>query len=100
MATYVTPEHRNANSYLKDPNRKRSVRSVIVSLFLFFFFLSIFYQIFSSFTFQMLSRKSPIYYPCPAPFSTHSYFLALAFPSTGAYKVCKTQGPLFPMMAD
>jgi hypothetical protein len=26
--------------------------------------------------------------------------LALAFPCTGAYKVCNTKGPLFPMMAD
>jgi hypothetical protein len=26
--------------------------------------------------------------------------LALAFPCTGAYKVCKTKGPLFPMMAN
>ena len=51
----------------------------------------------------MLSRKSPISphspthplpYP-PTPLPTHSQFLALAFPCTGAYK-----GPLFPMMAD
>jgi hypothetical protein len=26
--------------------------------------------------------------------------LALAFPCTGAYKICKTKGPLFPMMTD
>jgi hypothetical protein len=26
--------------------------------------------------------------------------LALEFPCTGAYKVCKSKGPLFPMMAD
>jgi hypothetical protein len=38
--------------------------------------------------------------PHPAPLPTHSHFLALAFPCTGAYKVCKTKGPLFPMMAD
>jgi hypothetical protein len=37
---------------------------------------------------------------CPAPLPTHSHFLALAFPCTEAYKVCKTKGPLFPMMAD
>jgi hypothetical protein len=35
-----------------------------------------------------------------APLPTHSYFLALAFPCTEAYKVCKIKGPLFPMMAD
>jgi hypothetical protein len=38
--------------------------------------------------------------PRPALPPTHSHFLALAFPCTGAYKVCKTKGPLFPMMAD
>ena len=48
----------------------------------------------------MLSQKSPIPSTCPAPLPTHSHFLALAFPCTGAYKVCKTKGPLFPMMAD
>jgi hypothetical protein len=26
--------------------------------------------------------------------------LALAFRCTGAYKVCNTKGPLFPVMAD
>jgi hypothetical protein len=36
----------------------------------------------------------------PTPLPTHSHFLALAFPCTGAYKVCMINGPLFPMMAD
>jgi hypothetical protein len=36
----------------------------------------------------------------PSPLPTHSHFLALAFPCTGAYKVCKYNGPLFPVMAD
>jgi hypothetical protein len=36
--------------------------------------------------------------PCSPP--THSRFLALACPCTGAYKVCKTKGPLFPVMTD
>ena len=31
---------------------------------------------------------------------TYSPFLALAFPCTGAYKVCKSNGPLFAVMAD
>jgi hypothetical protein len=39
--------------------------------------------------------------PSPTtPLPTHSHFLALAFPRTEAYKLCKTKGPLFPMMAD
>jgi hypothetical protein len=36
----------------------------------------------------------------PTPLPTHSHFLALAFFCTGAYKVCKSNGPLFPLMAD
>jgi hypothetical protein len=35
-----------------------------------------------------------------APPPTHSHFLALAFPCTEADKVCTTNGPLFPLMAD
>ena len=48
----------------------------------------------------MLSQKFPIPSPCPALQPTNSCFLALAFPCTGAYKVCKTKWPLFPMMAN
>ena len=43
--------------------------------------------------------KSPLY-PPPTPLLTHSHFLALAFPCTEAYKVCVSNGPLFPVMAD
>ena len=45
-------------------------------------------------------ESPPIHSPHIAPLPTHSHFWALAFPCTGAYKVCKTKGPLFPMMAD
>jgi hypothetical protein len=62
---------------------------------------------FSSFTFQMLSHflvsfpKTPYTLPIPPPPQpTYSHFLALVFPCTGAYKVCKTKGPLFPVIAD
>ena len=48
----------------------------------------------------MLSQKFPVPSPGPAPLTTHSCFLALGFPCTRAYKVFKTKGPLFPMMAD
>jgi hypothetical protein len=44
--------------------------------------------------------KSPPYPPPPTSLPTHSHFLALAFPCTGAYKVCVSSGPLFPVMAD
>jgi hypothetical protein len=43
----------------------------------------------------MLYQKSPIPSPCPAPLSSHSHFLALVFPCTGAYEVCNTKEPLF-----
>ena len=48
----------------------------------------------------MLSRKFPILSLCPAPLPTHYRFLALALPCIGAYKVCKSNGPLFPVMAN
>ena len=48
----------------------------------------------------MLSQKFPILSLSPAPLPTHSHFLALAFPCSGAYKVCNTKGPLFPVMAN
>ena len=48
----------------------------------------------------MQSQKSPIPSLRPAPLPTHSHFLALVFRCTGAYKVCKTKGPLFPKLAD
>jgi hypothetical protein len=40
----------------------------------------------------MLSPKPPIPSPCPSPQATHSCFLALAFPCTGAYDLHKTKG--------
>ena len=43
------------------------------------------------------SRPHP---PTPTPIPTHSHFLALAFPCTEANKVCRSNGPLFPLMAD
>jgi hypothetical protein len=48
------------------------------------FFFNIFYYIFSSITFPMLSQKSPIPSP-PLPYPPIPIFLALAFPCTGAY---------------
>jgi hypothetical protein len=64
---------------------------------LFFPFL-IRYFLYIHFKFQMLSRKFPIPSLHPAPLPIHSFFLALAFPCTEAYKVCNTKGHLFPMM--
>jgi hypothetical protein len=39
-------------------------------------------------------------HPPPNPLPTHSTVLALGFPCTGAYTVCKSNGPLFAVMAD
>jgi hypothetical protein len=44
--------------------------------------------------------KVPYTHPPRALLPTHSHFLALALPCTGAYIVCNTKGPLFPMMAN
>jgi hypothetical protein len=53
--------------------------------------------VFISFTLPMLSQKYPT---CSAPTPPPSQFLALAFPCTEADKVCTTNGPLFPLMAN
>jgi hypothetical protein len=70
-------------------------------LFVLFCFVFLFY-IFSSITFPMLSPKSPIAsHPLPyPPIPFFFFFLTLAFPCTGAYRVCVSNGPLFPVMAD
>jgi hypothetical protein len=44
--------------------------------------------------------KSPPHAPPHIPLTTHSHFLALAFPCSEAYKVFTTNGPLFQLMAD
>jgi hypothetical protein len=42
----------------------------------------------------MLSIKPPIHSPHPDSQPIHSHFLAVAFPCTEAYQVCKTKEPL------
>jgi hypothetical protein len=68
----------------------------LFACFLFFKFFLISY--FLHLHFQCYP-KSPTC-PRPTPLPIHSHFLALVFPCTGAYKACKTSGPLFPMMAN
>jgi hypothetical protein len=58
-----------------------------------FFFFSIFIRYLAHLHFQCYT-KSPPSPPTPTPLPTHSPFLALAFPCTGAYKVCVSNGPL------
>jgi hypothetical protein len=76
-----------SNTSLKDTNEKGLPFS--------FFFLI---RYFPHLHFQCYPKSPP--YPPPTPLTTHSPFLALAFPCTGAYKVCKSNGLLFPVMAD
>jgi hypothetical protein len=59
-----------------------------------FFFLGIFLV----YIFNAIPKVPHTHPPNPLP--THSPSLALAFPCTGAYKVCKSNGPLFAVMAD
>jgi hypothetical protein len=72
------------------------VAQLIIGKVKVFFFFN---YVFSSITFPMLSQKSPI--PSPLlPYPPIPIFLALAFPCTGAYKVCVSNGSLFQVMAD
>jgi hypothetical protein len=74
-----------------------------------FFFFLFFQHIFFSFLIFLLGifiiyiskaiPKVPHTLP-PTPLTTHSHLLALAFPCPGAYKICMTNGPLFPEMAN
>jgi hypothetical protein len=67
---------------------------IVFFYFLFIYLLRIFLNYISN-----AIPKVPHTHP-PNPLPTHSPFLALAFPCTGAYKVCVSNGPLFPVMAD
>jgi hypothetical protein len=72
-----------------------------IGCFLVFFF-QFFIRYFLHLHFKCYS-ESPLYLlpppPRPAPLPT-PHFLALVFPCAGASEVCKTKGPLFPVMAD
>jgi hypothetical protein len=66
-----------------------------------FSFIYLFIYLFGIFLIYIFNAipKVPHTHP-PNPLPTHSPFLALAFLCTGAYKVCKSNGPLFAVMAD
>jgi hypothetical protein len=65
----------------------------------FLFLKNIFYYIFPSITFPKLSQKSPIPFP-PLPYPPIPTFWPWCSPVLGHNKVCKSNGPLFPVMAD
>jgi hypothetical protein len=62
------------------------------------FFFPFFIRYLAHLHFQCYTKSPPLP-PTPTPLPTHSPFLALVFPCTGAYKVCKSNGLLFPVMA-
>jgi hypothetical protein len=64
------------------------------------FFPNFLLDIFFSYISNAITKVPYTLPPHATLLPTHSHFLALAFPCTGAYQVCKTKGPLFPMMAD
>jgi hypothetical protein len=68
--------------------------------FFYFFKIFIYYLlgIFLIYIFNAIPKVAHTHPPNPLP--THSPFLALEFPCTGAYKVCKSNGPLFAVMAN
>jgi hypothetical protein len=70
------------------------LRIMLQGLFVYFFPIFIRYLLHLHFK---CYPKSPLFPPpTPAPLPTHSHFLALVVPCTGAYKVCKTKGASFP----
>ena len=93
---YPTTRHTHAQVKWKNPLIVVWHGPDQVLCFCFFFFLIgyLFHLYFQCYP------KSPLHAPPPTPLPTHFHFLALAFPCTGAYKVCNTKGPLFPVMAD
>jgi hypothetical protein len=96
------PQETTSEQIMERKKKENFIQLAASWIFFPFFcidFFIIFYYTFSSITFPMLYQKSPI---PPHPFPTHPFpfFLALAFPCTGAYKVCVSNGPLFPVMAN
>jgi hypothetical protein len=67
----------------------------------FFFLLFFLYLLLGIFLIYISNAIPKVLHTLPlTPLPTHSRFLALAFPCTGAYKVYKSNGPLFPVMVD
>jgi hypothetical protein len=76
---------------------RRQLYQAPFSKHFFFIFLFFFIMYFPQLHFQCYPKSPP--YPPPTFLPTHSHFLALAFLCTEAYKVCMSNGPLFPVMA-
>jgi hypothetical protein len=68
------------------------LRTVTEKAFILFYFILFYFILLNNFFIYIANAipKVPYTIPHPAPLPTHSQFLALVFPCTGAYKVCKT----------
>jgi hypothetical protein len=66
--------------------------NILIYLFILFFFFPFFIRYLAHLHFQCYT-KSPPYPPTHTPLPAHSPFLTLAFPCSGAYKVCVSNGP-------
>jgi hypothetical protein len=69
---------------------QRTIRVHMKVTGILFFFFPFFIRYLAHLHFQCYT-KSPPYPPTPTPLPAHSPFLALAFPCSGAYKVCVRQ---------
>jgi hypothetical protein len=81
--------------HIKDDQPIESTVAQTYNSFFFTFFLIRYFLIYISNAIPKVPHTHP-----HNPLPTHSPFLALAFSCTGAYKVCKSNGPLFAVMAD
>jgi hypothetical protein len=86
---------KQTNNKIKQNKPQRCPQTLYDNKFFIYIFLI---RYFPHLHFQCYPKSPP--YPPPHSPPPHSHFLALAFPCTGAYKVCKSNGPLFPVMAD
>jgi hypothetical protein len=94
-----TPIHHSGKVFHVGLTRIKGSLVTLHRLPILFFFFPFFIRYLAHLHFQCYT-KSPPYPPTPTPLPAHSPFLALAFPCSGAYKVCVSNGPLFPVMAD
>jgi hypothetical protein len=92
--TYIQT-HVNTHTHITEyREREREYIYIYIYIYMYIFLIRCYLNL----HFQCYP-KSP---PCPpptTPLPTHSQFLALVFPCTEAHKVCKTNGPLFSLMA-
>jgi hypothetical protein len=86
-------ENNNNNNKPKTKPKQKETQSEELDFFsvLFYFSKTIFISYFLHLHFKCYP-ESPYTHPPPTPQPTHSRFLALAFPCTGAYSFPKTKG--------